>query len=115
MQINDEKDLRTTEPIASNQEKFWQVVGLIPEGKVATYGQVAQLAGLPNMARAVGRTLSKLPDDTQLPCFRVINAQGKISFPADSSSFLEQKNRLEREGVVFINGKIKLADYQWQP
>ena len=67
------------------------------------------------MARAVGRTLSKLPDDTQLPWFRVINAQGTISFPADSSSFLEQKKRLEREGIVFINGKTKLADYQWQP
>ncbi len=100
---------------SSFKEKCWQIIALIPEGKVATYGQVAQLAGLPNMARAVGRTLSQLPENTQLPWFRVINAQGKISFPADSSSFLEQKKRLEREGVVFLNGKIKLAEYQWQP
>jgi len=99
----------------SYQEKIWQIVALIPEGKVATYGQVAELAGLPKMARAVGRTLSQLPKDTQLPWHRVINAQGKISFPSDSTSYLCQKERLANEGVSLINGKIRLKDYRWIP
>lgn len=97
------------------QEKFWQVVALIPEGSVATYGQVAELAGLPRMARAVGRTLSQLPKDTQLPWHRVINAQGKISFPIDSPAYRKQRDRLESEGISLINGRIRLKDYQWQP
>ncbi|WP_415883942.1 MGMT family protein [Neptuniibacter sp. QD34_54] len=99
----------------SYQEKIWQIVAMIPEGKVATYGQVAELAGLSKMARAVGKTLSQLPKDTQLPWHRVINAQGKISFPQDSEAYFRQKERLENEGVSLINGKIRLKDYRWQP
>ncbi|WP_415901622.1 MGMT family protein [Neptuniibacter sp. QD29_5] len=99
----------------SYQEKIWQIVAVIPEGKVATYGQVAELAGLPKMARAVGKTLSQLPKDTKLPWHRVINAQGKISFPQDSEAYLRQKERLENEGISLIKGKIRLKDYRWQP
>lgn len=99
----------------SYQEKFWQVVSLIPAGSVATYGQVAELAGLPRMARAVGRTLSQLPKDTQLPWFRVINAKGEISFPKDSPAFQRQKALLEADGIVFLNGKVPLRQYRWQP
>lgn len=105
----------TDETKDSFQQKIWQILALIPEGKVATYGQVAELAGFPRMARAVGRTLSQLPHGTQLPWHRVLNAQGKLSFPIDSSAYQEQKNRLEKEGVVFLKGKIRLADYQWSP
>jgi methylated-DNA-protein-cysteine methyltransferase-like protein len=97
------------------QVLFWQVIAQVPTGKVVTYGQVAQLAGLPGMARAVGRTLSQLPEDTKLPWFRVLNAQGKISFPVDSNGWKRQKALLEQEGIVFINGRIKLSHYQWQP
>jgi len=99
----------------SLKEKIWQVVGLIPEGHVATYGQIATLAGLTNSARAVGRTLSQLPTNTLLPWHRVINAQGRISFPENSPGYLKQKNRLEQEGIRFINGRIKLSHYQWHP
>lgn len=97
------------------KEAVWQVIAQIPEGKISTYGQVAHLAGFPNLARAVGRTLSQLPEGTKLPWHRVINAQGRISFPADSTAYLEQTNRLENEGIVFLNGKIRLKQYQWQP
>lgn len=97
------------------QEKIWQVVGNIPAGKVVTYGQVAELAGLPRMARAVGRTLGQLPKDTQLPWFRVINAKGEVSFPTDSPAYKRQKEQLEAEGIVFINGRISLRQYRWQP
>lgn len=99
----------------SYQEKIWQVVALIPEGHVATYGQIAELAGLPRMARAVGRTLSQLPKDTQLPWHRVINAKGQISFPVDSSAYKRQRDRLEDEGITLLKGKISLKDYQWKP
>ena len=97
------------------REKIWQIVALIPEGKVATYGQVAELAGLPRMARAVGRTLSQLPEDTQLPWHRVINARGMISFPFDSPAYKRQRERLEAEGITLLNGKVRLRDQQWQP
>lgn len=100
---------------SSFKEKIWQILALIPEGKVATYGQIAELAGFPKMARAIGRTLSQLPHGTKLPWHRVLNAQGKLSFPIDSSAYKEQKHRLEKEGVVFLNGKIRLADYRWRP
>ncbi len=99
----------------SYQEKIWQVVAHIPEGKVATYGQIAELAGLPRMARAVGRTLSQLPKDTQLPWHRVINAKGQISFPVGSDAYICQKERLENEGITLLKGKISLKDYRWQP
>ncbi|MCP4598808.1 MGMT family protein [Neptuniibacter sp.] len=99
----------------SYQEKIWQVVALIPEGNVATYGQIAELAGLPRMARAVGRTLSLLPKGTQLPWHRVINAKGQISFPVGSEAYECQKSRLEEEGITLLNGKINLKQHRWQP
>ena len=95
--------------------KIWQVVSLIPKGKVASYGQVAQLAGLPRGARQVGRILSQLPKDTQLPWHRVINAQGKISFPENSTAYRKQKQRLREEGVQFKNGRVVLKQFGWQP
>ena len=97
------------------KEKIWHVVSLIPAGKVATYGQVAELAGLGRAARLVGQTLSKLPKDTHLPWFRVVNARGEISFSIDSPAYQRQKQLLDNENIVFINGKIRLKHYLWQP
>lgn len=96
------------------RERIWQVVAAIPSGKVATYGQVAELAGLPRMARAVGRTLSQLPKGSKLPWHRVINAAGKISFPEGSEAYKRQRARLEDEGVTFLKGKVPLKTYRWQ-
>lgn len=89
------------------------IIGSIPKGKVATYGQIAAMAGMPNYARKVGFTLKSLPSNTKLPWYRVINSQGKISFPTDSDKYLEQKKRLENEGVAFLKNRIKLEDFQW--
>ena len=94
-------------------ERIWQVVAAIPLGRVATYGQVAALAGLPGGARQVGRCLSQLPADTRLPWFRVVNAAGKISFPVGSDGYSRQLARLQDEGVVVLNGRIRLADFRW--
>lgn len=96
------------------QARLFQVIHTIPKGKVATYGQVAELAGLPRAARLVGNTLKNLPRGTKLPWHRVINAAGKISLPMDGNGKL-QKQRLEKEGVVFLKGKINLRLYGWQP
>ncbi len=90
---------------------IWQVVSLIPAGKVASYRQIAALAGLPQQARMVGRILSKLPKDTAIPWHRVVNATGGISNPNAS----HQIERLAEEGLTPINGRINLKHHRWQP
>lgn len=97
------------------QERVWQVVALIPAGRVSTYGDVASMAGLPRGARKVGRILSHLPDGTQLPWHRVVNASGRISLPGGSPGYREQRRRLESEGVLFIKGRLSLSRYRWRP
>lgn len=94
-------------------EIIWQVVANIPEGKVATYGQIAKIAGYTSYARFVGATLRNLPKNTELPWHRVINAQGRISFPYGSEAYKRQQSLLESEGIVFVNSKISLREYAW--
>jgi len=96
-------------------QMIWQVVALIPEGKVATYGQIARICGYPGHARYVGTTLKQLPDDSELPWHRVINAKGEIAFPPAGDAYQKQKLLLEKEGVRFQGNKIKLLVYRWQP
>lgn len=88
------------------QTQILQQLSHIPKGKVISYGQLAKLAGLPGYARQVGAVLKKLPHDTRLPWHRVLNSQGKISFPEGSDAYEEQKKRLENEGVFLIKGKV---------
>lgn len=94
-------------------ELVYQVVRRIPQGSVATYGQIAALAGRPRGARQVGYAMHRCPSG--LAWHRVINAQGRISLPADSTGGLAQRRRLEAEGVVFIGGRVDLSVYGWQP
>jgi methylated-DNA-protein-cysteine methyltransferase-like protein len=92
--------------------RIWQVVALIPSGKVATYGDVARQAGMPGAARRVGMALRRLPAGTRIPWHRVINAQGRISFPDGSASRYTQRERLEAEGISFkVNGSIDLKKF----
>jgi methylated-DNA-protein-cysteine methyltransferase-like protein len=96
-------------------ERIYAVVIRIPKGKVATYGQIARLAGLPNQARQVGYALSALTRD-DVPWQRVINAKGGISTRAESGYERLQQALLEAEGVEFgADGRISLARYQWKP
>jgi methylated-DNA-protein-cysteine methyltransferase-like protein len=88
------------------EERIWQVVSSIPKGHVATYGQVARLAGMPSHARFVGRTLSRLPPRSRLPWHRVVNAARRISIRGDDRAMLEQRRRLEREGVSFVGPRV---------
>jgi methylated-DNA-protein-cysteine methyltransferase-like protein len=87
------------------EQRIWQVVAMIPRGKVATYGQIAMLAGMPRHARLVGRTLSNLPAKTRLPWHRVINASMKISYRESGSKDVQRK-RLEKEGITFVGGRV---------
>ena len=99
----------------SREEKVYMVLAAVPSGSVVTYGQVADLAGLPRAARTVGRILANLPKETELPWHRVINAAGKISLPEDSPGFKTQKARLQEEGVVLNNNRVSLKKFNWQP
>ena len=91
-----------------------EVVALIPYGKVASYGQIAQLAGLPKHARLVGYVLKHLDRESDLPWHRVINAQGKIStIRLNAHGENIQQIKLLEEDVVVVAGKVSLKKYQW--
>ncbi len=102
---------------AGGYERIYAVVRRIPRGCVATYGQVAALAGLPGRARFAGYALYALPAGSALPWHRVLNAQGRLSLYAlDPDAGLTQRMRLEREGVRFdARGRIDLERHQWRP
>jgi methylated-DNA-protein-cysteine methyltransferase-like protein len=99
---------------ANWHKNVWKVVSEIPSGHVLTYGEVARLSGIPTAARRVSQALRRAPRGMNVPWHRVINSQGKISFPEDSSGWKEQKDRLENEGVVFLNGKVDLRHFGYR-
>ena len=95
---------------------IYATVCRIPCGCVAAYGQVARLSGLGRMARQVGYALNSLPEDSEVPWHRVVNAKGEISArsPTGRESESIQRLRLEAEGVRFdANGRLRLADHAW--
>ena len=96
----------------SKAERIWQVVVSIPKGYVASYGQIAKIAGLPGYARFVGTTLGKLPRDTRLPWHRVVNASLAIA-TRDNGRMLEQKRRLRDEGVSLKGDRVR-PEHHWQ-
>lgn len=85
----------------------------IPHGKVATYGQIARLAGLGNHARMVGYALHASPPGINIPWHRVINSQGKISLSKEDGRYDLQRSLLEDEGVELIRDRINLKKYRW--
>ena len=96
--------------------RIYSVVRRIPRGRVATYGQIARLAGLPGQARQVGYALHAMATDRPVPWHRVINARGEVSRRSDPGPDEAQRRFLEREGVMFdAGGRVDLARYQWRP
>lgn len=98
-----------------SKDAIYHIVAQIPRGRVATYGQVAALAGLGRGARLVGRTLNQLPAETELPWHRVINARGAIALPATSAGYGLQQEKLQQEGIVFKKDRVNLTQYGWDP
>jgi methylated-DNA-protein-cysteine methyltransferase-like protein len=111
--MNAEKKIEKTTDV-DWYRNVWKVVSEIPSGHVLTYGEVARLAGLPRAARRVSQALRRAPRDMELPWHRVINSQGKISFPEDSSGWKRQKDKLEDEGIVFLKGKVNLDQFGYR-
>jgi methylated-DNA-protein-cysteine methyltransferase-like protein len=95
--------------------RIWDTISDIPRGKVASYGQIAEVAGIPRGARQVGYALRHLPKGSDVPWHRVIQASGRIAFDRDTPQFAEQKKRLQRDDVAVIKGRIDLQKYRWQP
>lgn len=94
-------------------QRILAVVDSIPKGQVATYGQVAEEAGLPRRARLVGRILSELSTSTELPWHRVVASPGRIS-PRPGRGAIEQAKRLRAEGVPVKSGRLDLKKFRWQ-
>ncbi|MEK7314685.1 MAG: methylated-DNA--[protein]-cysteine S-methyltransferase [Candidatus Eisenbacteria bacterium] len=109
---------RARKPVLSKTyQRIYAAVRRIPRGRVATYGDVARLAGMPRQPRLVGYALHATPEGIRLPWHRVVNAQGRISLGRGvAGGELPQRFRLEREGVEFgPNGRIPLDSYRWDP
>lgn len=105
--IADSYDLVTDSPT----KRIYEAVKGIPYGRVATYGQIAALAGEPKMCRAVGNALHKNPDPEGIPCYRVVNAKGELSGAFAFGGPMVQQERLEAEGIEVIDGKVDLQKY----
>ena len=96
-------------------EKVIAIIKKVPKGKVATYGQIAAIAGNPNAARQVSWTLNSSSSKEKLPWHQIINKQGRISL-SPGAGYEEQRSRLEKEGVVFsLNGSVDLKHFLWRP
>ena len=100
---------------AQRFEKIWATIREIPEGLVASYGQIAEIAGVPRGARQVGSALRHLPPGHGVPWYRVVQVSGTIAFEKGSDQFDEQSKRLLQEGVAILGGKVDMRKYRWQP
>ena len=112
-----EKDIKTmiaesyTLITDSPTKRIYEAVKKIPKGKVATYAQIAEMAGDRKMARAVGNALHKNPDPENIPCFRVVNSKGECSGSFAFGGLNEQDKRLREDGVEVVNNKVDLEKY----
>lgn len=96
------------------RDKVYKVTKKIPKGKVATYGQIARLAGKPGASRAVGYYMKINPDAPQVPCHRVVGSNGKLVGYSGRGGIYAKKKILIGEGVSFKKDKIDLFRFQWQ-
>lgn len=105
--IAESYDLVTDTP----SKRIYEAVKKIPKGRVATYGQVAALAGDKNMARAVGNALHRNPDPDTIPCYRVVNSKGELAGEFAFGGPGAQQRLLEADGIEVIDGKVDLKKY----
>lgn len=102
------------DPLTEFSRKAITLIQSVPEGCVATYGQIARLAGNPRGSRRVGWLLHSGTHKYALPWQRIIKSDGRLPFPEDSPIFLMQKNQLEAEGVVVRKGRVDLKRFLWK-
>jgi methylated-DNA-protein-cysteine methyltransferase-like protein len=102
-------------PTQLRNERIWRTIGDIPHGKVASYGQVAAIAGIPRGARQTAYALRQLPRGHTLPWHRVITSSGRIAFAIGTRPYKEQVKRLKMEGVTVQKGRVDMRVYRWQP
>jgi methylated-DNA-protein-cysteine methyltransferase-like protein len=95
--------------------RIWKTVNAIPKGKVSTYGQIADFAGLPGRARLVGKSLGQVPNNMQVNWHRVLRSGGQIAFAKGSEQALKQTGLLQEEGVVVLNNRVKMPIFEWKP
>lgn len=103
------------QPADCRRSALYAALAQIPPGRVVSYGQLAEQAGLGRAARWVGRCLSQLPDDTALPWHRVVAAGGRLSLPVDSAAGAEQRRRLAAEGVMLTGNRLDIRRHGWHP
>lgn len=112
-----EKDIKTMIAESYNliadspTKRIYEAVKKIPKGKVATYAQIAEMAGDRKMARAVGNALHKNPDPKGIPCFRVVNSKGECSGSFAFGGLDEQAKRLREDGVEVVDNRVDLEKY----
>ena len=105
--IKESYDIITDSPT----KRIYEAVKQIPKGHVATYGQVAAMAGNKKMSRAVGNALHKNPDPEHIPCFRVVNAKGELAGAFAFGGEGRQRKLLEEDGVQVVDGKVDLNKF----
>lgn len=94
-------------------ERIYEVVKQIPKGKVATYGQIAAMAGNPRWARVVGYALHANPDPEHIPCYRVVNRNGEVSKAFVFGGENAQIKLLQADGITVTDGRVDLTKYRW--
>jgi methylated-DNA-protein-cysteine methyltransferase related protein len=99
----------------TRMRRIWASIQDIPKGRVANYGQIAEISGIPRGARQVGYALRHAPEGLDLPWHRVITSSGKSAFDPNSRNYRTQRDRLLEEGVPLINGKVDMNKYRWEP
>jgi methylated-DNA-protein-cysteine methyltransferase-like protein len=96
-------------------QRFWKTIRDIPEGRVASYGQIAEIAGVPRGARQVGYALKHLPDDVEVPWHRVLRSSGRLAFESGTRAYRKQAGLLAEENVPVLKGRVDMKKYRWQP
>lgn len=94
------------------RDKVYEFLKIIPQGKVVTYGQIAEYLGNKNLARVVGNILHNNPNEEKYPCYKVVNSKGELSAHFAFGGIEKQKEKLEYDGIIVENYKVNLDKYK---
>ena len=97
-----------------DKQAVYNFLTTIPKGKVVTYGQIALFLGSKNLSRSVGNILHQNPDAEKYPCYKVVNAQGKLSCHYAFGGLAAQREKLQRDGIAVENDRVDLSIYQYR-